>query len=185
MSELTDRIEASLEKSADELEADLPDLLADLDGQTREFVQENPGLFGRLVGRMDEMEVAPFVEANPQTADQFQNFLWTGMEVIVENSPEVQEQIGQDITVNFEATDCPMDGHMEVDGTEKTLTGGAGTLDDPTLKISGPADNLVGLITGAIDPVQGFMSQQYEMDGPVATGTQLAPIMGSLSESFE
>ncbi len=178
-------VEASLEKSQAELEEELPELLAELDGQTREFVQANPGLFGRLVGRMDDLDVAAFVESNPETADRFQDLLWTGVEVLVENDPDVQNQIAQDITVNFEATDCPMTGHLEVDGSAETMTGGAGTVDDPTLEISGPADNLVGLITGAIDPVQGFMSQQYEMDGPVATGTQLAPIMGELAESFE
>jgi len=178
-------VEASLEKSQDELEADLPDLLADVEGETREFVQNNPGLFGRLVGRMDALDVAAFVETNPETADRFQDFLWTGIEVLVANEPEVKDQIAQDITVTFEATDCEMSGHMHVDGDAETITGGAGPIEDPTLEISGPADNLVGLITGGIDPVQGFMAQQYEMDGPVATGTQLAPIMGELSDSFE
>lgn len=178
-------VEESLEKSQDELEEELPELLAELDGQTREFVQETPGLFGRLVGRMDDLDVAAFVDENPETADRFQDFLWAGVEVLVENEPDVQSQINQNITVTFEATDCEMSGHLEVDGDEERLRGGAGTVEDPTLEITGPADNLVGLITGEIDPVQGFMSQQYEMDGPVATGTQLAPIMGELAESFD
>lgn len=182
--ELADRIEESLDASEDELQEELPDLLDDVEGHTRELVEEHPQLFGRLVGRMDEMDIAPFVEENPETADQFQDLLWTGVEVLVENAPEVREEINQDITVNFEADDCPMDGHLEVDGSARTVTGGAGTLDDPTLEIEGPADNLVGLITGAIDPVQGFMSQQYDLDGPVAQGTQLAPIMSNLSENI-
>lgn len=178
-------VEASLEKSQAELADDLPALLADAEGETREFVQANPGLFGRLVGRMDDLDVAAFVEEHPETADRFQDFLWTGIEVLVANEPDVQDQITQDITVTFEATDCEMSGHMRVDAGAETITGGAGTLEDPTLEICGPADNLVGLITGGIDPVQGFMSQQYEMDGPVATGTQLAPLMGELAESFD
>ncbi|MFQ3320648.1 MAG: putative sterol carrier protein [Natronomonas sp.] len=182
--DIATRIEASLEASLDELESELPDILDDVDGQTRALVEEHPALFGRLVGRMEEIDIADFVSANPQTADQFQELLWTGMEVLVENTPEVKEQIAQNITVNFEANDCPMEGHLKVDGHEQTVTGGAGTIDDPTIGISGPGDNLVGLITGAIDPVQGFMSQQYELDGPVAQGTQLAPIMSNLAENI-
>lgn len=178
------RIEESLEKSADELAEDMPALLEEVDGQVRALVEQNPGLFGRLVGRMEDIDIAAFVSENPQTADQFQDLLWTGMEVLVENSPDVREEITQDITVNFEATDAPMTGHLEVDGSAQTVTGGAGHLEDPTLEITGPADNLVGLMTGTVDPVQGFMSQQYELDGPVQTGTQLAPVMSNLSENI-
>lgn len=178
------RIEESLEKSEDELAEDMPALLEAVDGQVRELVEANPGLFGRLVGRMEEIDIAEFVQDNPQTADQFQELLWTGMEVLVEHSPEVQAEINQDITVNFEADDAPMTGHLEVDGSAQTITGGAGHLEDPTLEITGPADNLVGLMTGTVDPVQGFMSQQYELDGPVVQGTQLAPVMSNLSENI-
>ena len=178
------RIEESLDASQDELEEDLPEILDEVEGRERELVESNPELFGRLVGRMEELDIAAFVEANPQTADQFQDLLWNGMEVLVENSPEVREEITQDISVNFQADDAPMTGHLVVDAGEKTVTGGAGHLEDPTLEITGPADNLVGLITGDVDPVQGFMSQQYELDGPVAQGTQLAPVMSNLSENI-
>lgn len=182
--DIESRIEESLDKDQDELAEDMPELLDEVDGQVRELVEDNPELFGRLVGRMEELDIAEFVEENPQTADQFQDLLWTGMEVLVEQSPEVQEEIAQDITVNFEADDAPMTGHLEVDGSAQTITGGAGHLDDPTLEITGPANNLVGLMTGSVDPVQGFMSQQYEMDGPVAQGTQLAPVMSNLSDNI-
>lgn len=179
-----DRIEAALEKSNDELEAELPHVLDETEGQTKELVEEHPVVFGRIVGRMESMDIAAFVSDNPDTADQFQELLWTGTEVLVENSPDVREQITDDITVNFEATDCPMAGHMEVDREAQTITGGAGTLDDPTLEITGPADVLVGLMAGTVDPVQGFMSQQYEMDGPIQEGTKLAPVMNYLSDNI-
>lgn len=179
-----DRIEAALEKPDEELEEELPELLDETEGRTKELIEENPVVFGRIVGRMESMDVASFVEENPETADQFQELLWTGTEVLVENSPDVREQITQDITVNFEATDCPMTGHLEVDSDDQTVTGGYGTLGDPTLEITGPADVLVGLMTGDVDPIQGFMSQKYEMDGPVQKGTRLAPLMSNLSENI-
>lgn len=180
--DLIQDIDASLEKPDDELEDDLPELLGEMQGQTEELVREYPETFGRVVQRMETMDIASFVSNNPETADQFQELLWAGMNVLVETSPEVRESINEDITVNFEADDCPMEGHLEVDEDEQTMCGGAGKLDDPMLEISGPADTLVGLIVGSVDPIQGFMRQQYEMDGSVQKGTRLAPIMNSLSE---
>jgi putative sterol carrier protein len=185
MTQATTNAEELLDASPDELANELPAFLGSIDGETEAFVRSNPETFGDIVGRMEEIDIAAFVEKNPETADAFQDFLWTGTEVLVENDESVREQITQDITVNFEADDCAMDGHLEVDAESETLTGGAGTLADPILEIEGPADNLVGLIIGDIDPVQGFMSQQYELDGPVQVGTQLAPIMGALSEHYE
>ena len=180
--ELAARIEESFEKDDEQLEEDLPELLDEIDGQTDELAREHPELVSKILGRMQEMDVASFVSDNPETADQFQDLLWSGVRVLAENDEDVQEQIDQDISVNFEADDCPMTGHLRTDAEESTVTGGAGHLDDPDITITGPADTLVGLITGGVDPIQGFMQQKYEMDGPVNKGTQLAPIMNSLSE---
>ncbi|MFD1514038.1 SCP2 sterol-binding domain-containing protein [Halomarina rubra] len=180
--ELARRIEASFEKDDDQLEEDLPELLDDIDGQADELVREHPALVSRLLGRMQEMDIAEFVSENPETADQFQELLWAGVRVLAENDDEVSEQITEDISVNFEADDCPMTGHLRTDADAGTVTGGSGHLDDSDLTITGPADTLVGLITGGVDPIQGFMQQKYEMDGPVHKGTRLAPIMNSLSE---
>jgi putative sterol carrier protein len=182
--ELLQRVEATTEKSDEELEAELPSLLDEMEGQTEELARDHPAVFGRMVNRMEEMDVARVVSANPDTADQFQTLLWTGMNVLVERTPEVKEQINEDITVNFTADDCPMEGHLEIAEARKTVVGGAGHLDDPTLEIRGPADTLVGLITGGVDPIRGFMQQRYEMDGPVQKGTQLAPIMNTLSSNI-
>ncbi|MFC4438606.1 MULTISPECIES: SCP2 sterol-binding domain-containing protein [Natrialbaceae] len=180
--ELIQDIDESLDKSDDELEDELPALLEQMEGRTEELVREYPETFGRVVQRMETMDIASFVSDNPETADQFQELLWAGMNVLVEESPDVQENIDDDITVNFEAEDCPMEGHLEVDSEEQTMHGGSGRLDDAMLEITGPADTLVGLIVGSVDPIQGFMQQKYQMDGPVHKGTRLAPIMNSLSE---
>jgi putative sterol carrier protein len=182
--DLIQRIEAATEKSDEKLERELPGLLDEIDGQERELVREHPVTFGRVVDRMKTLDTAEFVSENPETADQFQELLWAGVEVLVEQQPEVQEQINDDITVNFSATDCQMDGHLEVDKDAQMMRGGAGTLDDPMLEITGPADTLVGLVTGNVDPIQGFMQQKYEMDGPVNKGTRLAPVINSVSDNI-
>jgi len=182
--DIIQRIEAALEQSDEELEVELPGLLSDMQGRTEELVREHPATFGRVVTRTSDVDVAAFVSENPETADQFQELLWAGMNQLVEETPEVREQINADISVNFLADDCPMEGHLVVDEASESITGGAGLIDDPTLEISGPADTLVGLITGSVDPIQGFMQQRYQMDGPVEKGTRLAPIMNTLSENI-
>lgn len=184
MADVTTQIETVTDASPDELEDELPALLDDLEGREDEVVADHPEAFSELVANLEAVDIAAFVEDNPDTADQFQELLWSGMEVLAAESADTQGQMNVDITVNFEADDCPMTGHMEIDASEKTLTGGAGHLDDPVLEITGPANTLVGLMTGSVDPVQGFMSQQYELDGPVDKGTQLAPVMDSLSDDI-
>lgn len=180
--ETVERIEASLELDEDELQAELPEILAEVDGQTEELMRENPEVFAKVVGRMEEIDVAEFVNEAPEAADQFQELLWTGVQLMVENNEDIQDDIATDIVANFEATDCPMTGHLETDADAQTVRGGAGLVEDPDLTLTGPADTLVALITGGIDPVQGFMTQQYELDGSVQKGTQLASVMGSLTE---
>lgn len=181
--ELITRIEESLDKDEEQLKEDLPGLLDEIEGQERELVTENPQVFAEVIGRMGEIDIAEFYEDEPEAADQFQDLLWTGVNVLVENNEDIQDQISTDITANFEADDCPMEGHLDVDADEQTVTGGSGTVDDADLTLTGPADTLTGLITGGIDPVQGFMQQQYELDGSVQKGTQLASVMGEITDN--
>jgi len=181
--ELTQRIEESLDKDEDELVEDLPGLLEDIEGRERELISENPALFAEVLGRMDEIDTARFYNEAPEAGDKFQNLLWTGVRLLVENNPEIRDRIGTDITANFDADDCPMAGHLEIDADEQIIRGGAGLSDDPDLTLTGSADTLSALVTGEIDPVQGFMQQKYELDGSVQKGTQLASVMGEITEN--
>ncbi|MFB6141730.1 MAG: SCP2 sterol-binding domain-containing protein [Halorientalis sp.] len=177
------RIEESVEKDEEQLKEDLPGLLDDIEGREEELIAENPEVFAQVIGRMDEIDIAGFYEDEPEAADQFQDLLWTGVNLLVENNPEIKEAIAADITANFEADDCAMEGHLEVDADEQTVVGGAGQSSDADLTLSGPADVLTSLITGGTDPVQGFMQQQYELDGSVQKGTQLASVMGEITDN--
>ncbi|MFD1586993.1 SCP2 sterol-binding domain-containing protein [Halorientalis brevis] len=181
--ELVNRIDASLEKDEAQLKEDLPGLLDEIAGQERSLIADNPEVFSRVVGRMEAIDIESFYADEPEAADQFQDLLWTGVNLLVENEPSIQEQITTDIVANFEADDCPMAGHLQVDASEETVTGGAGLADDPDLVLTGPADTLTALITGGTDPIQGFMTQEYELDGSVQKGTQLASVMGEITDS--
>ncbi|SDF15090.1 SCP-2 sterol transfer family protein [Halorientalis regularis] len=181
--ELITRVEETLDKDEEQLKDDLPDLLNDIQGQEKELITENPEVFAKVIGRMDDIDIASFYEDEPEAGNQFQDLLWTGVNVLVEENPEIKDQIAADITANFEADDCPMEGHLDVNAGEETITGGSGPVADPDLTLTGPADTLTGLITGGIDPVQGFMQQQYELDGSVQKGTQLASVMGEITDN--
>lgn len=176
------QIEETLDAPDDELAQKLPELLNEIEGETEELLLEDPALFARVTQRMDAVDIGTFANENPETVEQFQEMLWTGMGLLVQASPDVRESITDDISVNFKADDAPMTGHLEVIEDEQTIQGGTELLDDPDLTITGPADELVGLITGTVDPIQGFMQQKYQMDGSIQKGTRLASTMGQLTE---
>ncbi|QLG48729.1 hypothetical protein [Natrinema halophilum] len=180
--DIVQEIDASLRKSDTELEAALPKLLQDIEGHVETFVRDYPETFNRLIERSRTVDIASLVSDDPVIAATFQELLWTRTNVLAESSPEVKEHIDDDITVNFEAKDCPIAGHLVIDGDEQTMYGDTGRLDDPMLEITGPATTLIGLILGNVHPIRGYIQQQYDMDGPVHMGTRLAPIMNSLSE---
>lgn len=180
--DITQRIEAVLDAPDDQLAAELPGLLTEIEGETEALLLENPALFARITQRMDAVDIGAFAAEHPETVEQFQGMVWTGMGLLVRASPDVRESITEDISVNFEATDAPMTGHLEVIEDEQTIEGGTELLETPDLTITGPADELVGLITGTVDPIQGFMQQRYRMNGSIQKGTQLASTMGQLTE---
>lgn len=183
--EMTDdtvaRIEAVMEKPDDELAEELPVFLDDIEGRTEQLLLDNPALFARVTQRMDAVDIAEFATEHPKTTEQFQEMLWTGMELLVQASPDVPESITEDISVHFEATDAPMTGHLHVIEDEETIRGGTDLLCDPDLTITGPADELVALIAGNADPIQGFMQQQFDMEGDIQKGTRLAATMNELT----
>lgn len=184
MTDLEQRIEESFELDEDELKEELPGLLDGLEGNTADLVEENPEILTRLMTRMEEIDTAEFANDAPDVAEKFQDFLWETTTELVRRDDDMRNEIDLDIKVNFEANDSPMQGHLEVDQDEQLIYGGAGLLDDADLHITADSNTLVAMLTGDVDPVQGFMSGQYEMDGPVDKGMQLAPIMNSMTERF-
>jgi putative sterol carrier protein len=175
------RIEAAVEMTDDELADELPAILDAVEGQIEELMLEEPALFGQVVGRMGEMDVSEFASDHPGTVERFQAMLWTGMDLLVQFSPDVQESIRQDVTVTFDATDAPMTGSLVLDADAGTVQGQTDLVDDPAIEIEGPANVLVGLITGGTDPVEGFMRGEFTMRGDVNRAMALAETMEKLT----
>lgn len=172
-----DDIDRYFEMDGDELREELDSLLDDVEGQVDVLVRERGDDVPRLMDKLDETDAAEFANEEPEVADRFQGFLWDLTAEVVEASEDLQDQITQGATVNFAATDSPMEGHLHVDDDEKTLDGGPGQVDGADLHIEGDSDTLVGMLTGSTDLVQGFMAGEFEMDGEVDTGMELASVL--------
>lgn len=176
------RIEASLDKPIEDLEPELPGLLDEIDGRTRELVETDPVVFVQVVDRLKDVDVGEFAAENPETAAQFQDLLWSGVEIFVEYNPETVENIPEETVVDFTATDAPLAGHLRIHPRDHRLTGETGTTDEADISLSGPADTLVGIITGEVDPVQGFMAGEFELDGDVGRAAQLGELFGTIAD---
>jgi putative sterol carrier protein len=182
MTEIQERIEASFEMDDEELKQELPELLDALEGELETLYEESREDLSRLMDRLDETDAAEFAEDAPDVAAQFQDFLWNVTSFVVEREEDLQGNINVDAKVNFEATDSPMTGHLKVHEEEKRIEGGSEQISDAEIHISGPTNVLSGMLTGSTDPVQGFMAGEFEMDGPVDKGMQLAQVMTPVNE---
>ncbi len=170
-------IDRYFEMEAEELRDELDNLLEDIEGQVETLVEERPDDLPRLMEKLDETDAAEFAEEEPELADRFQDFLWDLTESFIAANEDLRENITQGATVNFTASDSPMEGHLYVDDEEQTLDGGPGQVDGADLHISGDSNTLVGMLTGSTDLVQGFMAGEFEMDGDVDTGMELASVL--------
>jgi putative sterol carrier protein len=177
-------IDRYFEMDGEELRDELDALLDDVEGNVGTLVEERGEDVPRLMDKLDETDAAEFANEEPELADRFQSFLWDLTSEIVESSEDLQDQITQGATVNFAATDSPMEGHLHVDDDAKTLDGGPGHVDGADLHIEGDSDTLVGMLTGSTDLVQGFMAGEFEMDGDVDTGMELASVMEPIYDSL-
>ncbi|MFB6347184.1 MAG: hypothetical protein ABEK50_15785 [bacterium] len=43
---------------------------------------------------------------------------------------------------------------------------------------------MIDLLTGKVDPVQGFMTKQYWMEGPTSKGIKLVPILNAMADKY-
>lgn len=183
--ETKSELEAALQQSDEQLAEELGELRDDVQKHGEAIFREHPELFDRITDRMAEIDIAAFVNNNPEVADDFQELLWTGLSAIVDQSPEIKESITESVVVEFEASDCPMTGYLRTDAEAGKITGGAGSAPDALLTITGPADDLVGILTSDTDPVGAFMGGNLEVDGGMAQATKLAPMMTDITNALD
>jgi len=181
--ELRKAVEEMISMPEKELAKKLPSLASKLRGHIGELITAMPDLVPRIVRRMEEIDSKRFMNEAPEAAKLFTDLVWEGVSVLVERNPELKgdlEKLGN-MTMNFKATDSPLEVHVNISNGK--ISGGAGLAEKADLTFSGTTENIIKLMTGAMDPVSGFMSGKYKMDGNLTVGMKLAPVMTKLTKT--
>ncbi len=176
-------VEEMFSMPEEELAKKLPSLVSELKGHVKELIENVPDLVPRMVKRLEEIDSKRFMSEAPEVAKDFTSLVWEGVSVVVERSPELKsdlEKLGS-VAMNFKATDSPLEVHVKI--SDGKISGGVGLAENADLTFSGTTENIIKLMTGSIDPVSGFMSGKYKMDGNLAVGMKLAPVMTKLTKA--
>ncbi|MCQ8897853.1 MAG: SCP2 sterol-binding domain-containing protein [Hadesarchaea archaeon] len=171
-------VENALSLSEEELKSSLSFLMDTIKGVgLKEFLRVVPDLLSRMMEKMETLELASFVREVPEASSKFLEVLWEGLGLLAEGDPEIKGKLMgmEPLTVNFRATDSPMAGHFRVSGGR--LSGGGRPLMNADLVVEASTADLVGLLTGKVDPVWGALQGRYRVEGKVADAMRLAPLM--------
>ncbi len=181
MEELKKAVEEAMKMSEDELKTNLPPLMDQLKGNVGKLMEAVPDLIPKLMNKMNEIDIGKFVSEAPELSSKFMDVLWEGASILAEKNADIQNKLKSagEIGVNFEATDSPLKGHLKISGGK--ISGGTDLLPKADLTLRGPTKVLVGMFAGTVDPIKGFMAKQYTMEGSMAIGMKLAPVMTSLT----
>ena len=185
MQDLKKAWEGIVGKSPEELKTQLGPIADRTKGHVAELMQVMPNLPKLLAESLGKMDVAKFSNEAPEVSAKFTDILWESISVLAEKNADLKSKVAAvgDIEVNFQATDSPMKGSMKIKGGK--LTGGSTQLATATFKTIGPTKVMIGLITGSVDPIGGFMSKQYTSEGSMATGMKLSPVMSAIARALK
>ncbi len=186
LEQLKNAIDGLFEMPMEEMKELLPTLLDSIiDIGIESLIETVPGLLPRLMSKLEKIEIGEFIEELPEVSEKFMSILWDGAGILAEKNPKARAKLvsAGDVKVNFVATDSPMKGHLELRGGN--LLGGADLLDPCDLKLYGPTRSLVGLLTGSIEPIKGFMAGQFKIEGNIMLGMKLTPVMSTMTEMFK
>ena len=171
-------VEGALSLSEEELKSSLSFLMDTIRSVgLKEFLRAVPDLLSRMMEKMETLELASFVREVPEASSKFLEVLWEGLGLLAEGDPEVKGKLMEmrPLTVNFRATDSPLAGHFRVSGGR--LSGGGKVMMTSDLVVEASTSDLIGLLTGKVDPVWGALRGRYRVEGKVADAVRLAPLM--------
>jgi len=182
-----DELSRVLAQDDDELKADLPAALDGVESDLSTLLEDHPDTYETLTERVSTLDgIAAYAAEEPETVDRFLETLWGCMALITETVPEVQEEITEEFSVTWVATDSAVTFHMESDPDPGTVSGGPGRLDDPTLVFEGETDILFSMLNDPdFEPVAAFMDGEFELEGPVNTAMSFAQMMESVTTNVE
>ena len=175
----TIELETVGEQSDDELKAVLPELLQAVEGDLDDLLLNRPEEFRGLVGRVSALDdMAEFAEQESEAVDAYFRILWGGLERISQEVDAVSEEVTQEFSVTWSATDSDVAFHMETDPDAGTISGGPGEHGDAELTFLGETDVLTSMLGDSdFDPTQAFMQGRFQIDGPIPKAQQMGLFM--------
>lgn len=156
--------------------------LAETGRRTDGLVRDRPEVLTVVVDGLLQTDTAAFVADHPVAADQLLELLWAGLRIAA--AEDDLDGLSERVTVSFVAEDCSLAGHLDIDGEAGTIAGDTDRAADSDVTIAGPADVLVGLVAGDVDPKLGFMRGRFTIDGSTETAMALVPVLDDLSEQL-
>jgi putative sterol carrier protein len=110
--------------------------------------------------------------------------VWEALGVITESNAKVQSRVkgAGTITINFKASDSALEGCMKI--ADGKITGGSTPEPKSDMQLSGETDILVGLCTGAVDPIKGFMTKKYVVKGKITLAMKMARVFTSILKAL-
>jgi len=186
--DLKERIKAISQMPPEEIKNSLPGILEEIEKHgIDKMVAEVPDVYLILISSLIKIDPAKFFKEAPDTANKFLSLFWIGLCDLGAKSEEVRNTCkniseGVKITqlsINFEATDSPLQAHFIVDDKAK-FTHSLGLLHfkDQDFKIYGPTESLLNLFIGKAI-LGAWADLDYEGHiGPF--GLKMSPILASL-----
>ncbi len=185
--DLKKAVEEALELPVDQLKENLIPLLNGIkEFGVAQLIELVPDLVPKLINKLKNVDVIKFVKEAPEASAKFMDLLWEGISVMVEKNPDIKEALKKagEVSVNFEAIDSPMKGHLKI--SEGKLSGGGYPLANADMTIKGYTKSLIGVLVGEIDPTEAFFKQVIKMEGgSIPLGMKVSSAMMEVAELFK
>ncbi|MDY6778976.1 MAG: hypothetical protein SV760_00180 [Halobacteria archaeon] len=145
--------------------------------EVRELVTDYPDQVNEFIYFVDGIDASRVSDEYPEAVTRIQNLLWEIHSVKVERYEALSDSIDSTTSANYESKNGEFSGHIRTDASTRTISGGAGHIEDADLRIIGPSEVLKGIATGSVDPIRAHLLRMYTVDGSYIRAGRLAKIL--------
>lgn len=185
---LKEKIKKMAKMPSKEIKSVLPGVLGEVEKfGIEKMLGEMPDLYVRLIAALTKIDAAKFGTEAPDSLNKFLSLFWDGLIAVGSKNKEVIDACGKipegvkitQLSINFEATDSPLQAHFIVND-KASFSYGLGLLHfkDQDFKIYGPTESLMKLFLG--EATLGAWSE-LDYEGHIGPfGLKMSPILRAL-----
>ena len=176
------RLEGIAGMSPDEAEKTLPQIMDEVSARgMKNVLEEMPQLLKTIIDKLLEMIPANYFCKTPENSEQFMDFLWEGIGIMLSQSDDFRQLLGKtrNMNVNIEASDSFFKGHFRV--SDGKLSGGSAFFHfkDEDYRIMGNTKVLLDLLMGQL-PL-GSSNPEVQTAGHSGFAAFVFPIVKSVA----